>query len=110
MTHEKEIKFWAEHKDGTKVWVKFDDTGWKLENFPCWMSANMYIVDDEWAKLRKANADGAIVQYKSTFGGWLDRKKDWWKNDFHFHIKMEKDITPKNFRIKGENNDTSERN
>jgi len=81
MTHEKEIKFWAEHKNGTKVWTKFDNTGWKLEAFPCWISANMYIVDDEWAELRKANADGYTIQQKGKVKHTMP--DNWWNVGFY---------------------------
>ena len=77
MTHENEIKYWSEHPDGTKVWCKSESTdGWVLIE-PKWTGIGTYIVDNEWAELRKAQADGKQLQYDNS-NGWCDSKLSKW--------------------------------
>ena len=66
MTHKEEIKYWANHPNGTKVWLKSSkDTEWKLSNgYVAWFESSIYIVDDEWAELRKAQIDGKQLEFK----------------------------------------------
>jgi len=68
MKHGKEIKYWAEHPDGTRVWQRTDDIGseWELNLFPKWHETFHYIVADEWAELRKAQEDGKQLQWKGS--------------------------------------------
>ena len=64
MKHADEICYWAKHPDGTKTWWKnkyenkwkFVDPGWYID------SEDIYIVDDKWSELRKAQADGKQLQ------------------------------------------------
>lgn len=66
MTHSEEIKYWAEHPDNTQVWRKLsDDTEWELVEFPQWRKNHKYIVNNEWAELRKAQEDGKQLEYKN---------------------------------------------
>ena len=72
MTHEAEIQYWSKHPDGTKVWLKSSkDTEWQITYLPRWGSDTIYIVDDEWSELRKAQADGKQLQTKLT-NKWED--------------------------------------
>ncbi len=100
MTHEKEIKYWAEHADNTKVWSKSINTenaNWWLDENPIWNSkGHIYIVDNEWAELRKANADGYIIQQKGKINHTMP--DNWWNVGFYdtaFSI-----FKPEDFHIK----------
>ena len=98
MIHEKEIKYWAKHPDGTKVWHKYthEDKLWELEEFTYWKKDEIYIIDDEWAKLRKAQVDGKTIQMLDR-GSNIDLPKDWWKTSFY---KIYKTGSPNNYCIK----------
>ena len=78
MTHQKEIIRWANSPDGTRVWCKEQYTNhqWILTNNAKWFTTQIYIVNDEYAKLRKAQTDGKIIQTSDelTAGGvqWSD--------------------------------------
>ena len=98
MTHEKEIKYWAEHPDGTSVWIQSKEHKWMLYCCPSWLPNNLYIVDDEWAKLRLANANGETIQFNIISNKWLDEKNDWWKSEFFNAVEAE--CTPSEFRVK----------
>ena len=67
MKHKNEIIRWANSSDGTKVWARGvgSDTSWKTVSCPGWFKSGIYIVDDEWAELRKAQADGKQLQHKA---------------------------------------------
>ena len=97
MTHKDEIKYWAEHKNCTDVWAKeFNEQDWELVkhykiNWSC--KVCKFIVDDEWAELRKAQADGKQLQRQSNFKDWED--------DTLRYADM-KYTTPKDWRIKPE--------
>ncbi len=65
MTHEKEIQRWSTTPDGTGVWYRYkNDTKWDKLNAAQvgWHDWCIYIVDDEYAELRKAEADGKTIQ------------------------------------------------
>ncbi len=99
MTHRKEIEHWAKQPDGTKVWHKYtnEDKLWELEEFTYWEKDEIYIVDDEWAELRKAQIDGATLQFKNDNRDWVSINDDWWNNWFYSDHKV---YSPKDFRIK----------
>ena len=88
MTHKDEICYWAKQPDGTMVWFKYGNNDWKLTSGPVWRAHTKYIVDNEWAELRKAQADGKQLQIE-TKSGWkfkkltLDQvrlhKSHWWR-------------------------------
>jgi len=67
--HKDEIIRWANSPEGTMVWYK-DFGHWIITDNPSWDSGTLYIVDDEWAELRKAQADGKQLQRFS--GTWVD--------------------------------------
>ncbi len=77
----KEIHKWAESPDGTGVWVRNNVLAeWGFTFFPSWGTGD-YIVDDTFATIRKAQAEGkpiqANIQWEShcpeTFTrGWSD--------------------------------------
>ena len=72
MTHKDEIKYWAEHPDETKVWWRgIDDIDWMSSDKPLWTDRHIYIVDDQWAELRKAQADGKQLQF-CIYDEWTD--------------------------------------
>ena len=73
MKHKKEIKRWANSPDGTKVWVKIDTKqGWVPLVSPSFIKENVYIVDDEYATMRKAFMDGVTIQYNNCDNHWRD--------------------------------------
>ena len=70
--HGEEMKRWAEAPDRTKVWHKMKAAdSWALDGAPAWLHDILYIVDDEWAELRKAQIDGKQLQIKLD-GEWVD--------------------------------------
>ena len=104
MTHEAEIKYWATHEDGTKVWYKTDENVWIDTSCPSWIPNMEYIVNNEWAKLRKAQADGKQLQRRvpnhfgrtiaerNEFTEWEDDTLDIFTPDYldaHWRIKPE---------------------
>ena len=78
MTHADEIKYWADHPDGTNVWFKhLGNKRWYLTDLPRWNPKILHIVDDQWTELRKAQADGKQLQYLTPMGKenvWKDRE------------------------------------
>ena len=89
MTHAKEIKRWASCPDGTKVWYKNTSTKktWHLNDW-YWNGTGTYIVDDEYAELRKAHADGKKIEVV-THIGWVDAKinPEWKDKASSYRIK-----------------------
>lgn len=61
--HWRELKRWAEAPNGTEMWHKTENEKWVLSLFISGSDDSEYIVDDEWAELRKAQADGKQLQY-----------------------------------------------
>ncbi|OQX82751.1 MAG: hypothetical protein B6D63_07235 [Candidatus Latescibacteria bacterium 4484_7] len=97
MYWEHEIKYWAEHPDGTKIWARPQSEDWLILGIPGWAPDVIYIVNDEWAKLRKANADGESLQILFD-GCWIDVPNDWWKKDFY---ALDHTVYgPEDFRVK----------
>ena len=76
--HKDEIIRFANAEQGTKVWSKISNEKWLLVNSAQWNPNNIYIVDDEYAELRKASADGKIIQYKHG-SEWSDTLTDSWE-------------------------------
>ncbi len=79
MTYSKEIKRWADSPDGTKVWKKFNnlDKEWLIAHNPFSESDTIYIVDDGYAKLRKAQIDGKAIEYYHHHI-WVEALTDAW--------------------------------
>ncbi len=95
MTHKKEIERWANCPDGTKVWVRGngDSKGWFLfESIDViWNKNFIYIVDDEYAELRKAEADGKTIQMSNRDRtDWVDwDKPSYTRPAIEYRIKSE---------------------
>ncbi len=63
MKHKNEMIRWANSLDGTKVWNKpLGQKGWNCNDNPQWTITTIYIVDDGYAELRKAQLDGKSIQ------------------------------------------------
>ncbi len=59
-----EIIRFANSPVGTKIWVK-EMGSWLIVEYARWLEDDViYIVDDEFANLRKAEADGRILQFE----------------------------------------------
>ncbi len=94
MTHEKEIQRWSTTPDGTGVWYRYkNDTKWDKLNAAQvgWHDWCIYIVDDEYAELRKARMDGKVIQLLIECN-WIDENSG--KFDFihpvsEYRIKSE---------------------
>jgi len=71
MKHEKEIIRWAKCPEGTEVWYKKKCGKWNLIDGPSWSAMVSYIVNDEYAEIRKAERDGETILYngKESSGG-----------------------------------------
>ena len=62
--HQQEIIRWAKAPKGTKIWYKQEgDAKWYITEGTKWYEDTQYIVDDKWAELRKAQADGKQLQW-----------------------------------------------
>jgi len=97
-TQKEEIGRWVNSPEGTGVWInKQHGNGWFLhsdKSMNCWYPEFLYVVDDEWAELRKAQIDGKQLQLNPTFsknGVWMDKKLTDDRMSFD---------TPKQWRIK----------
>lgn len=72
--HRNEIIRFANSESGTKVWFKYANMDWGKIKIPTWYEDNhAYIVDDEYASLRKESIDtGRPIQVKdSVTGKWV---------------------------------------
>ena len=76
--HTDEIIRYANSEEGTGVWYKeiAGASKWRLIGYSSWRDNCSYVVDDEWAHLRKALIDGKTLQTSDelTAGGicWSD--------------------------------------
>ena len=72
-SHAEEIKYWADYPDRTRVWHRHKEKKlWVLTSSPSWFKDRIYIVDNEWSELRKAQADGKQLQFKYGNSPWID--------------------------------------
>ena len=72
MKHEDEICRWARMPVRTEVWFRNNHSNrWLSTSCPGWEN-DFYIIDDQWAELRKAQTDGKQLQYKEDLGLWKD--------------------------------------
>ena len=95
--HIDEMKRWAESPKGTKVWLRCSkNDSWKLSDDPQFWSDCIYIIDDEWADLRKAQADGKQLQV------FVDDPKAHWVDET-LTFKYMEHTYPKHWRIKPKN-------
>lgn len=72
--HKDEIIRWAKCPNGTEIWHRHKgDKKWLKTDEPNWYPTKIYIVDDEFAELRKAYADGkTIQQHNPQTQEWVD--------------------------------------
>lgn len=69
MKHEKEMIKWAKSPDNTAVWYNTKTAdGWERIFAPGWHSEYVYVIDDEYANLRKAGSDGKEILFNANFG------------------------------------------
>lgn len=75
--HWREIKRWV-NSNSSWVWRnKAKNCTWVKINDPSFLEEFEYVVDDEWAELRKAQIDGKQLQFNDLAGtGWIDRVLD----------------------------------
>ena len=92
--HKYEIIRWACSPSNTAVWYTIKEYGdWFKTSNPSWMEDGIYIVDDKWAELRKAQADGKQLQSLIT----PDRFADNLLTEY-----LMNNTEPSNWRIKPE--------
>ena len=73
--HASELIRWANAEKNTWVWYKRSGSKkWSKGQRISWDPSSTYIVDDEWATIRKAIADGGEAQVYRGGGAWEDRK------------------------------------
>lgn len=87
--HKDEIIRWANSLEGTKIWHNSNGT-WSRVSSVNWKKTTKYIVDDEYAELRMAYADGMEIQIYSKYGSeWKDWKTpDWSLPANAYRIKL----------------------
>jgi len=93
--HKEVIKWFYEQPEGTKLWAKSklcDE--WCLTDTPYWYNYHTYIINDEFAELRKAIADGKEIEYLTNDNKWVDLNTKDPSYDFY--------LTPEHYRIKKE--------
>ena len=82
MKHEKEICRWAKHPTKLKVWNKIYAGSpvkqWVLTSSPTWADEWDYIVDDEYAEIRKAYADGKTIECRVGIYKWQKLTNPYW--------------------------------
>ena len=79
--HKDEIIRFANSKENTKVWCKQvrDNTCfWSLSNTPLWSGKSSYVVDDEYATVRKFFIDEGYIWQNTGVGGWFKHKYPTW--------------------------------
>ncbi len=65
MVHEKEMIRWAKSKEDTRVWYQIiGRKNWRSLSSPAFSKDCRYVVDDEFAEIRKAFIDGEKIQMK----------------------------------------------
>ena len=70
--HKNEMHRLADAEEGTEVWCQHNEVnGWELISIVAWSDNFDYIVDDEWAQIRKAMVDGKTIECKSINGDWV---------------------------------------
>jgi hypothetical protein len=60
--HKEIIKWFIDNHDNG-VWTKGENEGWVLQTCPTFSEKAAYVQNDEYYELRKALADGKIIQY-----------------------------------------------
>ena len=77
--HKSEIIRLANSPQDTYVWFKQEGFGWCRLAAVVWGPENKYIVDDEFAEIRKAFVDGKQIQHKIL---WADNCPKGWNRDW----------------------------
>jgi len=87
--HKKAIVWLYKQPKGTKIWFKRDENSeWKLVRYPTWNENYKYVINDEYAELRKAVANGKTIQYFNAADNiWIDKKIKNPNIDFNSEIK-----------------------
>ena len=68
--HKNEIHRLADAEAGTHVWLRSKDNNqWYLDKALAWLDTYHYIVDDEWAEIRKFFIDNNFI--------WFLRGREW---------------------------------
>lgn len=76
--HSEEIRRWADSPYPVDVWFRgCDSLIWSKTNAPAWKAYNLYIVDDNWAGLRKSQEDGKQLQVNVSGKVWIDKTLDY---------------------------------
>ncbi len=73
MIHELEMVRWAQSKEGTRVWYRDKHASrWSMSPIctPSFHPSAQYVVDDEYAEIRKAFLDGKTIQVKTEVCDW----------------------------------------
>jgi len=67
--HWKAMEWWKDQPEGTRIWCKMPDgyypyymSKWHLQSDPLWSSDAEYVINDEFAELRKAIADKKKIE------------------------------------------------
>lgn len=79
MTHKDEICRWSKCKDGTKVWYRVKeskDKKWRKIRVPSWKEHNYYVIDDEWAEIRKQFIDDKSKVLVKSNKSWIVTELD----------------------------------
>jgi len=113
MTREKYLKYreiidwFYTQPNGAKVWCKENNNTWFLTDDPKWFVHNKYVINDEYAELRKAIAEGKTIQHLeeviSPYGVVQDRsgiKEKWVDTVLSPNFTLKIDI--KKYRVKPE--------
>ena len=71
--HKDEILRFANSKQDVCVWQKeFIEDEWKKYTNASWLRDTMYIVDDAYAEIRKAQADGKTIERLNISNVWVE--------------------------------------
>ena len=91
--HSDEIHRLADAPQGTKIWYRAKLNGtWVLSNNYNWQEGCFYIINDEWAEIRKAMIDSKVIEISN---------KKIWSNSLNSVTDMGLDgISIKDYRIK----------
>jgi len=90
--HKKVIRWWLDNTD-LGVWEKCNEKdGWYLTHEPKFLLNCKYAINDEFAKFRKAEADGKQIQYRmidhfervGQYTDWTNTTMDEYDNSFQY--------------------------
>ena len=72
--HRKAIEWFYNQPKGAKVWFKGDADYdiWELTETPSWSLEYTYIINDEYAELRKAIADEKDIEFLDYYNKWKE--------------------------------------